>query len=339
MLKNDGSDEAVRGGVYIGVVTSNHDPDNRGRVKLVFPWMADTVESHWAPVASLYAGKDRGWYFMPEVGDEVLVVFEHGDINHPYVIASLWNGQDPLPEPGHPDGENNHKILETRAGHRMVFHDTAGAERIELIDSSNDNRLTIDVAGDEISVVAATGDIHIKAPAGSINFKSKTMSEKVEQTKQHTSGATHDITVSQAHYSESVGNAKSLTVGATMSRSANTTSVSASASMSSTGGSLSASVKRSASTKMTGPVTQTVGQATIEVDTMISHSPVKTWTIGMADVHAKALMGLRSTSMTFMSGLINLQADGQMALTGSPVIHLGGLINLQANNVGFKPGG
>jgi len=339
VLNPDGSDEAVRGGVYIGVVTSNHDPDNRGRIKLVFPWMADAVESHWASVATLYAGKDRGWYFMPEIGDEVLVVFEHGDVSHPYVVGSLWNGQDPLPEPGHPDGENNHKILETRAGHTMVFDDTDGAERISLIDSSLDNRMIIDVAGDEISIVAATGDIHIKAPAGSINFTSKTMSEKIEETKQHTSGATHDITVQKAHYSESVGSAKSLTVGATMSRTAQTTSVSASASMSSTGGSLSVSVKESASTEMTGPVTQTVGQAQIEVGTMMSHSPMKTWTIGMAEVHSKSLMGLRSQTMTMMAGLFNLQADGQMALVGSPIIHLGGLINLQANNVAFKPSG
>lgn len=339
MLNPEGGDEAVRGGVYIGVVTSNQDPDNRGRVKLVFPWMADAVESHWAPVATLYAGKGRGWYFMPEVGDEVLVVFEHGDINHPYVVGSLWNGQDPLPEPGHPDGENNHKILETRAGHTMTFDDTSGAERISIIDSSLDNRMVIDVAGDEISIVAATGDIHIKAPAGSINFKSKTMSEQVEETKDHTSGATHDITVKAANYSESVGSAKSLSVGATMSRSAQNTSVSASASMSSTGGSMTATISGSASTEMQGPVTQTVGQATIEVDTMIAHSPMKTWTIGSADVISKQFAGLRTQSLTLMTGLLNMKADGQMVICGSPTIHLGGLINLAANNVGFKPSG
>lgn len=339
MLRPDGSDEPLRGGVYVGLVTNNHDPENRGRIKVTFPWMADAVESHWAPVATLYAGKGRGWYFMPEVGDEVLVVFEHGDINHPYVVGSLWNGKDPLPEPGHPDGQNNHKILETRAGHTMVFDDTEGAERISLIDSSLDNRLVIDVSGDEISIVAATGDIHLRAPAGSINFNSKTMSEKVELTKKHTTAARHAITVKQAHYSESVGNSKSLSVGTTMSRSAQSSSVSASVSMSSTGGSLSAGVKTSAATRMIGAVNQTVGEATIEVGTMISYSPAKLWTIGTAEVIAEQAMGLSCQSLTLLSGLMNLKADGQMVILGSPVLHLGGLINLQANNVGFKPGG
>lgn len=334
-----GGGEALRGGVYIGIVTSNHDPENQGRIKLVFPWMADAVESHWARVATLYAGDDRGWYFMPEVGDEVLVAFEHGDLNHPFVIGSLWNGQDPLPEPGHPDGENNHKVIETRSGHKLTWDDTPGAEKISLVDSSTNNRLTIDVAADDISIVAATGDIHIKAPAGSINFSSKTMTEQVKQTKDHTSGATHGITVKQSDYIEAVSSGKSLTVGSSMSRSAQSTSVSASSSMTSTGGSLSVSVSADATTEMTGAVTQTIGTSSMSVGVVSDKSPVKNWMMGSATINADSVMGLNSQTFTMMSGLLNMQVDGQLTLMGSPIIHLGGLMNLQANNVGFKTQG
>ena len=82
-------------GVVTGVVTNNKDPDKLGRVKVRFPWLSDTDESWWARVASPMAGKDRGVFFLPEVDDEVLVAFEHGDPRFPYVIGALWNGSTP----------------------------------------------------------------------------------------------------------------------------------------------------------------------------------------------------------------------------------------------------
>ena len=63
-------------GVHVALVTNNKDPENQGRVKVRFPWLDDTAESHWCRLSARYAGKDRGMYFVPEVGDEVLVVFE-----------------------------------------------------------------------------------------------------------------------------------------------------------------------------------------------------------------------------------------------------------------------
>ena len=81
-------------GVVVGVVTNNQDPDGMHRVKVHFPWLSDDVESNWARVAAPMAGGNRGVYFLPEVDDEVLVAFEHGKVDHPYVIGSLWNQQD-----------------------------------------------------------------------------------------------------------------------------------------------------------------------------------------------------------------------------------------------------
>ena len=93
-------------GVVVGVVTNTQDPAGLGRVKVKFPWLSDSEESFWARVATPMAGKGRGFYFLPEVEDEVLLAFEHGDARFPYVLGALWNGQDKPPE-NNDKGENN----------------------------------------------------------------------------------------------------------------------------------------------------------------------------------------------------------------------------------------
>lgn len=81
-------------GVVIGIVTNNEDPANLGRVKVKFPWLSDDNESDWARVAVLMAGESRGTWFPPQIDDEVLVAFQHGDIRFPIVLGALWNGKD-----------------------------------------------------------------------------------------------------------------------------------------------------------------------------------------------------------------------------------------------------
>ena len=81
-------------GVVTGEVDDLDDPEGEGRIRVRFGWLPGNNQSYWAPVATLMAGDRRGSWFMPEVGDEVLVAFDHGDVNHPYVIGFLWNGQD-----------------------------------------------------------------------------------------------------------------------------------------------------------------------------------------------------------------------------------------------------
>ena len=63
-----------------------------------FPKLSSSLESAWAPVAAPLAGKQRGAFFMPELGDEVLVAFEDGSFDSPYIIGFLWNGVDMPPE-------------------------------------------------------------------------------------------------------------------------------------------------------------------------------------------------------------------------------------------------
>jgi hypothetical protein len=83
-------------GVAVAVVTDNKDPDKLYRVKVRYPWLDNGAKSggepsYWARISTIGAGKDRGIYFLPEVEDEVLVAFEHGDMNRPFIVGALWN--------------------------------------------------------------------------------------------------------------------------------------------------------------------------------------------------------------------------------------------------------
>jgi uncharacterized protein involved in type VI secretion and phage assembly len=80
--------------LVIGVVTNNQDPENMGRVRVQYPALADDAEGTWARVATLSAGNERGVLMLPVVGEEVLIGFEHDDTTRPYVLGSLFNGQD-----------------------------------------------------------------------------------------------------------------------------------------------------------------------------------------------------------------------------------------------------
>ena len=115
-------------GVVVGIVTNNKDPQGLGRVKVKFPWLSADEESNWARLSSPMAGKDRGLFILPEVNDEVLVMFEHGDVNHPFVIGSLWNGTDkpPLSADQAVDGSGNvvRRILKTTAGHTITLDES-----------------------------------------------------------------------------------------------------------------------------------------------------------------------------------------------------------------------
>jgi uncharacterized protein involved in type VI secretion and phage assembly len=155
-------------GVVVGIVTNNQDPDNMHRVKVRFPWLNQDHESNWARVATSMAGNGRGAYFLPEVDDEVLVAFEHGLIDQPYVIGSLWNGKDKAPE-SNSDGKNNHRAFKSRSGHIIRFNDQDGAETVEIIDKTGNNKIVIDSAKNTVTIEASS-DIEIKSATGKLTL-------------------------------------------------------------------------------------------------------------------------------------------------------------------------
>ena len=147
----------VTRGLVVGIVSQNKDPENRARVKVKFPWLAASTESAWARIVAPMAGDDRGFFFIPEVNDEVLVGFEHGDFNRPYVLGALWNGVDtpPIPASEAVAAGVVKRIIKTRAGHIIRLDDTAGKEKIEIIDKTGKNSVIIDSAANKIEIKAA----------------------------------------------------------------------------------------------------------------------------------------------------------------------------------------
>ncbi|MGB7413515.1 MAG: VgrG-related protein [Thermosynechococcaceae cyanobacterium] len=109
----------------VGIVTNNDDPKGWGRVKVKFPTLTEKDESHWARVVGLGAAKERGFYCLPEINDEVLVAFEHGDIHRPYIIGGVWNGGEDKTVETVNDTINNGKVrlrtIKTRTGHTIQF--------------------------------------------------------------------------------------------------------------------------------------------------------------------------------------------------------------------------
>ena len=120
-------------GCHVGVVVDLVDPDSQGRVKVALPWSPDGGGERyeaWARMTTLFAGNDRGAWFMPEVDDEVLLVFQGGDPRWPFIVGGLWNGQDAPPTSASAD--NNLKVIKSRNGVVITIDDQQGQESIRL---------------------------------------------------------------------------------------------------------------------------------------------------------------------------------------------------------------
>ena len=160
-------------GVAIGLVTKNKDDEGMGRVRVRYPWREGSEESYWARLTVLAAGNDRGTLWIPEVGDEVLLGFDKGDINHPFVLGALWNGQDVPPEKN-TDGENNTKIFRSRSGHQIKFFDKDTKESFEIKTKGGHVLLMDDSAGSaQIIIKDSSGNkIEIKSAQNSLTIES-----------------------------------------------------------------------------------------------------------------------------------------------------------------------
>jgi phage baseplate assembly protein V len=164
-------------GILIGTVVDLDDPEKIGRVRVRLA-QYDDVESYWARLVVPMAGNNRGTFFRPEIGDEVLVAFENGDPRRSYVLGALWSKVDAPPPDDGKTTDNNWRVIVSRSGHILRFDDTSGAEKIELIEKSGSLKIVIDAAGEKIQILCDKGDMELKAPSGSITLEGKTVEIK-----------------------------------------------------------------------------------------------------------------------------------------------------------------
>lgn len=177
MFNENGNTSGIQG-VVVGEVTDNNDPKNMGRLKIEFPWRESSDESHWARMATPMAGADMGQYFLPEVGDEVLVSFARGDERFPYVLGALWNSDQKPPEKN--TGNNDVRKIHSRSGHEVILDDATQDGKVEVSSSSGHTVTLDDTSGSEkISIEDKSGQnsVEFDATAGTLTVEGGTKLE------------------------------------------------------------------------------------------------------------------------------------------------------------------
>jgi phage protein D/phage baseplate assembly protein gpV len=160
-------------GLEIGIVkTINDEKGDFGRVKVSYPSLGDK-DSEWARVVSVGGGSTRGIEFLPEVGDEVLIGFEQGDIHAPYVLGGLWNGEDTPPGKkswivgGQAGNQVLRRVIRSRTGHLVTLDDSRESPGVTVEDSKG-NKIHIDTKAGTMTLEAKTA-INIKSEKVTIN--------------------------------------------------------------------------------------------------------------------------------------------------------------------------
>jgi uncharacterized protein involved in type VI secretion and phage assembly len=159
---------SVTNPIAVGIVVNNQDPENLCRVKVRIPAREDFDHCLWAQLCTPMAGNDRGMVMIPEVGDEVLLAFEHDDHRSAYVLGGLWNRADGPPL-ANADGRNDGRLFQSRKKHRLFFDDgNTGAvelahEKGHKIRLDDEGIVIEDNSGNRIRLDSATGSATIEA--------------------------------------------------------------------------------------------------------------------------------------------------------------------------------
>ncbi len=181
--------------LVVGLVTNNNDPEMRGRVRVKYPSLSDSEESAWAPVATPSSGNARGFLMLPQVDEEVIIGFEHGDARRPIVLGSTFNGKD---KPGDELYQSKDGSMAVLSNEKIHMHSKKDFE------ITSDQNMVVEIKQDEKVKVSGnwtedvTGSAKLKAQQFTVEAGSsmsvKGMSVSVEATGSLTlKGATVDI--------------------------------------------------------------------------------------------------------------------------------------------------
>lgn len=185
-------------GVAYGVVRDNQDPSGLGRVRVSYPWHTQTDQSYWARIAVPMAGNDRGFYALPEVGDEVALIFERGDMRFPCVVGAVWNGKN-TPPGSNSDGKNDVRVFKSRKGHVLEFNDGTDAPSV-MVSLSDKKKLVIDQngitlddnSGNTLKISTQDGSVSIVA-SGTLSLQGNSVSIVSQGTLSISASATLSV--------------------------------------------------------------------------------------------------------------------------------------------------
>jgi len=159
-------------GLHSAVVTANHDLDHLGRVKVKFQWNKEGEESPWIRVLTAHAGKERGLFCLPEVGDEVLVSFDQDYPESPMVLGSLYNKEE-APRSDLKNPENEIKAFITKSGNQVVITDTKDKEEILISTPEGKNSVSMKMGDPPEISIHSEGKISLDAEEITLKAKKK----------------------------------------------------------------------------------------------------------------------------------------------------------------------
>ncbi len=182
----------------MGRVVENADPLGLGRVRVQMMWQeAGSEKTPWIRLLQPHSGSGKGFYFVPEIGEEVLVGFQGGNAEKPYVIGTQYNGKE---KSGYADKENNIKAVHTRSGNRLLLNDETGDVSLES------------QKGQTIAIFYGNGNIEIKAPETmTLNAKNLNINVSQNMTTNVGMNASENISMNKT---TSIGLVNLLNVGA-----------------------------------------------------------------------------------------------------------------------------
>ncbi|AQH02651.1 hypothetical protein A9R05_27365 [Burkholderia sp. KK1] len=152
-------------GVAIGTVVNNVDSTGQARVQLMLPWLPGYQP--WARLATLMAGMARGTYFVPMVGDEVLVAFNHGDVREPFVVGALWNTLDRPPSLSPTDAVTR-RLVRSPLGHELEFDDA-----LQTVTLKSNLLSKVTLAADKAEISTPTASVTV-GKLGDVTITAKT---------------------------------------------------------------------------------------------------------------------------------------------------------------------
>ena len=162
-------------------VTDNHDPKGLGRIRVKFHWMKDTEKSPWLRMTSIHGGGGKGLFFIPEIGEEVIVGFEGDSPTKPYVIGTVYHSNA---KTDFSNKDNDIKAIQTRSGNKIIMNDKEGSVFVEDKDGNSmkiDGEGNVNVLGNK-TIVLTCGDSKIEMKKdGTINITGKKVTVNAQE--------------------------------------------------------------------------------------------------------------------------------------------------------------